>query len=228
MKTCWITLAGLIALVATASAQPEPNEERYLLGDADVSGAFGSFFIELTDFDGQTGSFSGGDGALVFNNHILIGGYGQGLNGDVRVRYADETGTPRESRIDMRHGGFLLGGIIAPKAAVHPIVYTRLGWGRVDFVEEGVRDRIFAITPTAGIQANIASWIRLDLTAGYRIITGLDSSPVANDFLNGLTGMLGIRIGGFYSRDRNKWWWQNHDRDDDRQREDDRDDDRRD
>ena len=173
---------------------------RYIFGDWASTGAFGSVYVEVGSLGGKTISFTGGSGALVINEVFLVGGYGQGLNGTASILPPTDANLfgGQRGNCDMSHGGFLLGGVLWPRAAVHPVIHTKLGWGGAEWENvPGSRDAIFIVTPTLGIQGNFNSWLRVDLEVGYRVVDGLELAGFNRTGLNGLMGCVTFKFGDF-------------------------------
>ncbi len=109
----------------------------------------------------------------------------------------------------MGHGGFWLGYVTPQRSAVHLFTSVKAGWGAVniEFDDEfDYEDAFFAVTPEAGLEINVFRWFRIGATVGYRFMNGLDESPnFDRDKLEGMTGALTFRIGGF-GRDRHRDW----------------------
>lgn len=189
------------------SSDPETRRERrrsretkYLFNNLGPTDAYGAVFVDYAQIGGRGVTFTGGGGALLFDRRFFLGGYGQGLNGTLSLTPPADAnlfgGEP--GRFDMSHGGFWLGGVILPHAAVHPIVSTRIGWGGAEWEGSTLgRDYIFIVTPTVGIQANIASWMRVDLEVGYRFVDGLSLPGFTSTGLNGLNAGLTFKFGDF-------------------------------
>jgi hypothetical protein len=175
------------------------RQTKYLFGDWRSTGAFGSVFVEYGEIKGNSVSFTGGGGAIIINETFLLGGYGQGLNGKLRLLPNDATlFNGQAGNLDMSHGGFWLGGVILPRAAVHPVVTTRLGWGGAEWSGSTIaRDAIFVVTPMVGVQANINSWMRINLEGGYRIVTGLNLPGIGSRSLDGYSVGLSFQFGDF-------------------------------
>ncbi len=178
---------------ATAHAQTET-----LFGNTKVLGAFGAPIYEV-GINNKLGTSFGGGGALIVNN-FFIGAYGLGstdfsglINGRRDI-----------NRLDIAHGGFWLGFTYPSRKLIHLYASTRLGWGgvNIDFKDPQLNfqdvDQIFVATPEIGIELNIARWLRVVGTAGYRFVNGTRINANYNDkTFSGTIAGVTVRIGGF-------------------------------
>lgn len=55
----------------------------------------------------------------------------------------------------------------------------------------------FVAEPGVGLDLGLASWIRLNLSGGYRFVTGGKSHSLSQDDMEGFTGTIGFRMGRF-------------------------------
>lgn len=189
-KLLFTALLGLLGL--TAFAQHET-----LFGRARVVGGFGGPIFEWGLGNDLNTSVGGGGGVVIDN--FFLGGYGLGSadfnqlieNGDI-------------DQLDIGHGGFWLGFSVPSHKLIHFYGSTRIGWGaiNVQFNDPGQSysdvDKIFALTPEAGLELNVARWFRAVGTVGYRWVDGVNAnSGYAEDAFNGWTAGLTLRFGWF-------------------------------
>ena len=170
------------------------QEEETLLGDIEVIGAFGGPLIEVGSINGEVGADLGGGGALIINNFFL-GGYGLGTD------YPQITIDNQDYDLRLQHGGLWLGYTSDPSKLVHFYSSTRLGWGKTKIRGEGpaaVSDRIFVLTPEIGFEVNLTSYLRMAVTGGYRVVTGVSRLPgFDNGDFSSPVGAITFRFGGF-------------------------------
>lgn len=177
------------------------DRDETLANSSGRNGFFIAPIIEYTDLQDTWNTSIGGGMAFVAGD-FFIGGYGLGM-------VEEDWFESDFEEIEMGHGGIWLGFATPQRKALHLITSVKAGWGAVniDFEDEfDYDDTFFAITPEAGLELNVFNWFRVGATVGYRFMNGLDDSPnFDKDNLQGMTGALTFRIGGF-GRDRNRGW----------------------
>jgi hypothetical protein len=189
--------AALLLLTVPAFSQPAT------LFDGDIhSGGFGGLELRLTQLNDQTGLLVGGGGAWVVNNSFYLGGAGYGLVNDVNTLGLG----PDTTRIDFGYGGGLVGYMFASDNLVHVGVQTLVGAGGVGYRMHGDResfssvndgDGFFVLEPGVVGELNIAKNIRLDLSAGYRFINGIETPGMSDRKLSGPSASMMIKFGSF-------------------------------
>lgn len=192
MKNALLLLAAILWVVA-ANAQTET-----LFGKAKVVGGFGAPIYEV-GLNNKLGVSVGGGGGVVINS-FFIGAYGLGstdftglVNGQHDIK-----------KLDIGHGGLWLGFAFPSRRLIHLYTSARIGWGAVDVNFNDPQldfrdvDQIFVATPEIGLELNIARWLRVAGTAGYRFVNGTRTNTSYSDktFSGGIAGVT-VRIGGF-------------------------------
>jgi hypothetical protein len=107
----------------------------------------------------------------------------------------------------MGHGGVWVGFNYPQNKAIHLFTSVKAGWGGLDvqFEDFDYEDAFFAVTPEAGMELNVFSWLRIGASVGYRFMNGLDNSSRFNTGdLETMTGSLTFRFGSF-GRARSRW-----------------------
>jgi hypothetical protein len=77
---------------------------------------------------------------------------------------------------------------------IHPRFGIFAGGGRLDIVGEG-RDRVFGISPTAGLELNVTSWFRLGMEGGYRFLSDVDTPGFESSDFSAPFAQLQLRFG---------------------------------
>lgn len=196
-KTICIALFALFAFQLFAQNWND-NRDETLFNRSHRGGFFVSPLIEYSDFDKDWTTSVGGGLAFVAGD-FFFGAYGLGTTDYDRLLNEDF------DNLEMGHGGFWLGYVAPQHKAIHLFSSVKAGWGAVNinFNDEPdhYEDAFFAVTPEAGLELNVFSWLRLAGTVGYRFMNGLDDTTTFNkDDLQTMTGTLTIRIGGFGRR----------------------------
>ena len=191
----------LLALLMGCSLAAQ--EQETLIKDLRSVGIFGGPMLEIGQINGEWGADIGGGGALMMNQ-FFFGGYGLGTD------YPEVSIDDELYNLRLRHGGFWLGYTSDPARLVHFYGSARLGRGKAQIRGEGpavASDRIYVVTPEVGIEVNLTRFMRLVLTGGYRVTTGVDKLPgFDNATFSSPLGALTLRFGGFVS-DNDDWDW---------------------
>lgn len=221
-----ISISGL----STSTFSQEKQHKYLFSGDGtnvDVSG-FAAIFTQFSSINKEFAVSNGGGGVILLNQIFFIGGYGQGLSTKHKYgKLVEKTDNADNETIDnlnirMGHGGFWFGFIPLSHSVFHITTSAKLGFGSVKLVPDNyhhdksdswVTDPIFVIIPEVGGEVNVTKWFRINLTVGYRIVTGLnkkypfnvaDTGPEIwkkyfdqSDF-NSVTGSINLIFGWFH------------------------------
>ena len=200
-KSVFIAILALSATQVFAQSW-RSNSDATLANTTGRNGFFFSPIVEYSNLNKDWNTSVGGGFGFIAGD-FFIGAYGLGMADDNLLDSDFET-------LKMGHGGFWVGYVTPQKSALHLFTSVKAGWGAVninvddDFSSD---DAFFAFTPEAGLEVNVFRWFRIAGTVGYRFMNGLDNSPLYNrDELEGMTGTITFRIGGF-GRERNRDRW---------------------
>ncbi|MEZ4935162.1 MAG: hypothetical protein R2788_23890 [Saprospiraceae bacterium] len=201
-RSIFIALFALLCAPTFAQNWRGNDRDQTLASSSGRHGFFIAPIVEYSDLKDKWSTSVGGGLAFVAGD-FFIGGYGLGM---VEENWLDND----FEKLDMGQGGFWLGYTTPQNKAVHLFSSVKAGWGAVNIELEDefdYEDAFFAVTPEAGLELNVFSWFRVGATVGYRFMNGLDESPnFDKDKLQGMTGALTFRIGGF-GRDRHRDDW---------------------
>jgi len=190
-------------------------------GKTSVSG-FGGLIMEFSSMDDQFTYSMGGVGAVLFNQSFFFGGYGIGSVNFPTYTIDQPNINSVDKSILLGHGGFYTGFIFSPNKPVHIGVSSKFGWGAVTLMDEIYRnnnyypypnenyivDQVFVITPQLEAEFNIASWFKVNMGLGYRIVTGVEATYIPygtteaipyfdSNAFNSATFQLGLYFGWF-------------------------------
>ncbi|MTB52128.1 hypothetical protein [Lewinella sp. W8] len=172
---------GILAYrTTTTSVEEEAVSKRYrkyrertLLGDLDLSGAWGGPTYNYSMTGDDWALVRGGFGGLEFGEEFFLG-YGGWKARDPFTTDEDVVDRPD---YNFRHGGFILAYSPLRESAIHPRITTIIGPGRIDFANangENIRDRMLIGQAMAGLELNLFQWFRLGVEGGYRFASGVD------------------------------------------------------
>lgn len=197
-----VTSSQLSAVALTAAATgPQrddldvPRRGRLI----DHHGYYAAPNFGVTSFDGSFAPVIGMRAAWLANHSYGVGVAFNALGNEV------------DEKIDYKgralgiYGGLLLQYVIGSTHVVHGFVDTVVGGGlscRFTGDNEGDEDEchghgFFLLEPSANVEFNVASFMRLSLGAGYRMAVASSSNEMSNADLSGFVGKTSLHFGRF-------------------------------
>jgi hypothetical protein len=169
-------------------------------------GGFGAPVVKFTNINGEFGVLCGARGGWIIDHRVSLGlgVYGLATNTKLTNAAAGET-----RYLQFEYGGFEFEYILASDEVIHLTFSGLLGGGETDyrlnkFGEEGFgreefndRDVFFIGEPTLKAEVNITSFFRVNLGIGYRFVSGVDNSYIAENKLNDFSGSIQFKFGSF-------------------------------
>jgi hypothetical protein len=148
-------------------------------GGLKVSGFAGPVMSFTRIGDDFTHMMGGGGGVII--NNFFFGGYGMGKT--TEITYAGEP----NYNMTFGHGGFWLGYTFMHNKAIHPVIHTQLGWGKIGKVDKNLNiepdpnfgDQVFVVSPAIELEMNFSHFFKLGVGANYSFVynTGEVGSP---------------------------------------------------
>ncbi|PPK86636.1 hypothetical protein CLV84_3571 [Neolewinella xylanilytica] len=167
------------------------RRERTLLGDLDLSGAWGGPTYNYSSTGQDWALVRGGFGGLEFSETVFLGYGGWSARESFTTDDADDNVDAPE--YDFRHGGFIIAVSPGADNVIHPRFTAIVGPGRIDV--EGVRDRMLIGQLMGGVELNLFQWFRLGIEGGYRFASGVDSEKVTAADVSGAVVQIEARFG---------------------------------
>ena len=145
-----------------------------------INGYIGPF-MAFSNVEGYSAIDAGATGGVIINNKYFIGLYGQNLLTKVprtdlaTLNYPDYT----DGEVNMVHAGGVLGYIHKTKKPLNWGLSGSAGVGRIDISAKGpineyynriYEDKIIILIPKIFLEANMTSWFKINVSAGYRLI----------------------------------------------------------
>ncbi|MBV6645950.1 MAG: hypothetical protein KI790_10900 [Cyclobacteriaceae bacterium] len=163
-----------------------------------ISG-FGGPMFSFSSIAGEVAPYSGGGGAVLFDNTWYVGGYGLSLAEDQEISIDN---APYE--VAVRHGGLYFGYIHQSDRLVHFGISQRMGWGEITFREKpfdrnNIRenDQVFVTYPQIEVEMNMTQWFKVNVNAGYQFTVGVDNAFYDRNDLNGAAFGFSFLFGWF-------------------------------
>jgi hypothetical protein len=153
---------------------------------------------------GEDGVLVGGEGAVLLDHRLALGGAGYGWTRDTSAP-PDVDGVPRDLAVG--YGGFLVRYSLLTGGPIYGSLGALVGAGGItlarnsdDDGSEGARsdqsDSFFVFEPQLSVQVNLLSWMRIGLQGGYRITSGLGHLGYSEQDIDGLTLGGTLQFGG--------------------------------
>lgn len=206
MKTICITLGLLASLALNPThtlAQDDSNEAKTLLGNGNsLSTEKIGFFVApqygITQLDGSLTSLFHLRGGLTYNDKISFGAFFNTSLNQVRPQSETLAGIYMDYWTLGAYGEYTL----FSKKLVHLSFPLYLGYGEVQMDnyegEAGLGEsNFFKIEPAALLEINLHKYVRLNLGAGYRVISSMNYRNFNQSDISGVTGYIGLKFGLF-------------------------------
>jgi hypothetical protein len=202
--------ANTAAADDATSATEEAGDDQgppLLFGKSLDVGGYGGLDVAYSRMFGRDGVVAGAQGAVLINHRLALGIAGYGWSNPL-----DGPAAPNgdAQRFETGYGGFTAHySLYFDQLPIYFTVGALVGGGAIDLTDEnhsdsfdGFQDRpsedVFAVfQPDVAVHANLTKWMRVVLTAGYRLTSGVDRLGFKEADVNGL--MLGgqIQFGAF-------------------------------
>lgn len=168
--------------------QLKAQRESTLLGDLDLTGAWGVVTYNYSGLGDDGAYVRGGYGGLEFGNQFFIGYGGWRTKDDVYLPDSD-------NNFKLRHGGFVTAYTLNSYKSIHPRFSFIIGPGRVEV--DGKRDRVFVAQPSAGVELNLFQVFRLGIEGGYRYVgnVAIDDIDISSDDVSSFFLQIEARFG---------------------------------
>jgi len=174
----------------TAAYDFSLRRERTLLGDLDLSGAWGGPTYNYSMTGDDWALLRGGFGGLEFGDEVFLG-YG---GWKARENFTVDEPVVGSPEFEFQHSGFIFAYSPFRDNAIHPRITTIIGPGRINVEGEG-RDRMLVGQAMVGLELNLFQWFRLGADAGYRFANGVDSQLISDRDVSGALFQLEARFG---------------------------------
>jgi len=190
-RSCLLAILFLGSIFTTASAQREET----ILGERGwgLSGLWGGYTHQYTQYDNKDAFNSGGFFGFEFGKSLTLGWSHGNLRDDITLKNNEQ------QRFDFKYNGGKVGYAFIPYKAIHPILNFEIGKGRVKLSGEG-EDKVLVMQPSAGFEVNVFRWFRLGVEGGYRFVQNSDLVGISTDQMSGAFGQATLKFGFSWGR----------------------------
>jgi len=172
------------------------QKEETLVGSRGLgfSGIWGGSKHQLTQFGngGKTSYVAGGFFGFEFGKALLVGWGHYNLMDEFKWDNIEN------QQFDMRWNPMVLNYGFKNYKSIHPQVGVDFGRGRVELGD--VKDRIFVVQPTAGVEINVFRWFHIGLDGGYRFVSDSSIPTLSDEALSGWFGQASLKFGFSWGR----------------------------
>ncbi|MCC7245340.1 MAG: hypothetical protein IT269_06650 [Saprospiraceae bacterium] len=193
-----LVLPIFLVMTFVLSAQAQYEKTLFQNKKIEDSGGWGGYRHEFGEVAGTSSSISGFHLVSEYNHKFLAGYNFNWVTNDLPVKYQE-----KEQNLRLNWHSLYLGYMLNPHWAVHPVINTDLGIGRTKIKDVG-KDRIFVVSPSAGIEINLYRWFHLSLEAGYRSVFDVEMAGLKDADLSGVFGMVNLKFGMSEDKGNNK------------------------
>lgn len=187
----------IFALLFSGTALFAQQTQQTLLGHSRIRGGFVSPMFSWSQANNKTGLGAGGGLGVVFDD-FFVGFFGMGETFE----------RPKVGTTQLAHGygGLWLGYSPSSHKLLHLYTSLKIAGGSVgttDFEHDwdfdpDLHDATFVFIPEAGLELNVARWMRMSGTVGYRFVNGFEGwGPYGKKDLNAPVFNLTLRLGWF-------------------------------
>ena len=195
---------------STAHAETNPRDPGppTLLGERITFGGYGGVDVRYSRVSGQDALLVGGEGALLLNHRLAIGGGGYGLSSLVSGPRSPDG---HRTFVGLGYGGVIVRNNFVNERLVYLSVGALIGAGGVGFfqqIDENEYDlepldrgmdagAFFVVEPSVGIHLNVTRWMRVGASATYRFTRGIDVEGLDDSDFSGPSAGGHVHFGWF-------------------------------
>jgi len=190
------------------------QEQETLFGSGEVTwGGYGAAETKFSTMNNQFALLVGGRGGVIINHSFTLGIGGYGLVTSHKIsnyKVYDPYSFDSIPYLRVGYGGLHLGLALEPSRLVHITGSVLIGAGGAAYTREYNYNQwdnndwktynssaFFVLEPNIGVELNLTSFMRLEASASYRYVSGLDLPATANSDIGGPSGTLSIKFGKF-------------------------------
>jgi hypothetical protein len=202
-------LMALLILITVQQARAQHAQTLFSnSGTHPKIGAYGVPAAKFTSIDGKFGLLTGGYGGILFNSKLMLGAGAYSLVNNVPLPGLNADG--KTDYLNLWYTGLVVEYIHNSDKLIHWTAGTLIGGGGVSrrdkfrFDDDGDhndynydKSGLFVAEPFANLELNIMKYLRLDIGASYRLVTGTGTSGITDSKLSSPSIHVGLKAGVF-------------------------------
>jgi hypothetical protein len=177
------------ALRGNASADQSLSDQTLVRFKELYYGGYGALITKFTRISGTNTVLAGGHAGVILNNRLVLGGGGFGVVYPLlRDEYEPYNGD--YPYLVSGYGGGLIEYYFFPGSMYRMSLSLLIGGGTVNFgrnsndeenSEYEYKDKFFIVEPEVKFFMNVATYIRIGISASYRFVNGVDNETFDDD-----------------------------------------------
>ncbi len=191
----------IVAMLGLASAAAAESPELLVAGEVE-HGGFGGPDLRISSVLGEGATFVGGRGGWIIDHRFIVGGAGYGLASRIAAPAAAQ---PAIGSYDLSfgYGGPFIEYIIAPERLVHLSLLSLFAAGGIHYTGHGPSTpsfgsaTVFVWEPGVLVEINLLRFLRFDMGANYRLVSGVDLPGLRSSDVDGLSLLFALKFGKF-------------------------------
>lgn len=161
--------------------------------------AYGSLFVKSNKVLGDYQPMIGGMGAIVFNEKIAVGAYGNGMVGSIDFKGSDLTNEgSNDLFLKMGYGGIFAEYFIISNQRLRLSVPVKLGYGAAGVYDDETykrieKSRLLVLEPELNLDFRIGPNFAISAQAGYRLADVKELYNINDNHISGWNFGVGIK-----------------------------------
>ena len=191
----FLIISCLLIIQSTAA------EEKTLISKDVESGWFVASVNKFTSINDEMVHIDGWRLAWVANSRYNIGWTSYGLDDNDKTEIpVSYNNVPVMMQMDLHGPEFEY--VSNPDELFHWTAAVHAGFGDLNYSVESAdrkwdKDWVYFVEPSAHIEVNVFKWMRADLGASYRYVTGVGFKGLNNADVSGASAVLTFKFGSF-------------------------------
>jgi len=169
-------------------------------------GGYGALTIKFSGINDKLGVLVGGYGGWLINHSFMIGAGGFGLANKIEADPEIQALSADGKILDVQfgYGGFIMEYIHNPHRLFHYNIKALIGAGGVGYAvrddfnaSDSKQSACFVLELDANVEMNVTDFMRVNVGAGYRYVSGSDLEGIRDNDLAGPSANIIFKFGKF-------------------------------
>jgi hypothetical protein len=197
-----VALVSILLVSGLTIAQEKEEAQTLFGGESSIKKENIGFFVApsfgISAMDGSATSLLNLRGGISFGDQLSLGASFNSSMNEIRP----ESETIQDIYMDFWSFGGFAEFTVFSKKMIHFSIPLQINYGEIEMDnyqgDAGLGEASFIqIEPSALLEVNLHKYVRLNLGAGYRLISQVTYRNLNQNDLSGLTGYVGLKFGLF-------------------------------